>query len=135
MGIPEGPLVRHSFCWDEHGALHKGSAAASSRVRSRDGEPRGALGAHLVNPQAPSGGLRSGVGRSSKVLGMHRGELEGSLGRLWGSSWLLGKVLGDAQAVPGTFAGDLKKHVVFSFYFSHSGEAFCAIECLLWVQE
>ena len=39
---------------------------------------------------------------------MHRGELEVSSDHLWGSSWVLGRVLGGAQAVPGTFAGDLK---------------------------
>ena len=58
---------------------------------------------------------------------MHRGELEGSSGRLWGSSWVPGRVLGGAQAVPGTFAGDLKNNEKTSFlwYFSVVGRIVC----------
>ena len=59
---------------------------------------------------------------------MHRAELEGSSGRLWGSSWVLGRVLGGAQAVPGTFAGDLKNKEKVSFlllYFSIVGHIVC----------
>ena len=68
---------------------------------------------------------------------MHHGELEGSSGRLWGSSWLLGKVLWGAQAVPGTFAGDLKSNektlavmVLLALWGASS-----AIQSSLWVQE
>ena len=58
---------------------------------------------------------------------MHRGELEGSSGRLWGSSWVLGRVLGGAQAVPGTFAGDLKnsEKIRFLRYFTIVGRIVC----------
>ena len=60
------------------------------------GVSRGALGAPLVDPQAPSGGPRRVVGGSSRVLGMHRGELEGSSG---GSLGVLRRSQGRSLAI------------------------------------
>ena len=68
---------------------------------------------------------------------MHPVGLEGSSGRLWGSWWVLGMVLWGAQAVPGTFAGDLKstdKNQVLYGILALWG-ALCAIESFLSVQE
>ena len=61
---------------------------------------------------------------------MHRGELKGSSGRLWGSSWVLGRVLGGAQAVPGTFTGDLNntEQTLFLYGILVLWGALCAIE-------
>ena len=62
--------------------------------------------------------------------------LEGSSECLWDSSWVVGRVLGVAQAVPGTYAVDLKNSEQTVVFFFVPGilalwGALCAIELRL----
>ena len=107
LGASGGPLNALGSSW--------GVLGGSSRVHRC---PWGALGRSSSALRWPSE-----VGGSSRVLGVHRGELKGSSGRLWRSWWVLGRVLAGAQAVPGTFAGDLKnseKRALFMVFY-HCG--------------